>query len=196
MTFYANIPQSTDRPSQSQGQILSNFGTLNTIFGIDHITFTEAENRGYHNQLTMQEQAADPAAIGDAGYVYTKDTAGITELYYRYDSSATPNGRIIQLSTIKAWCRFDGTLATPIAITDGINVTNVTKTAPGRFTINFTNSLGNANYAVLVTAGTAANDTYIGLNFAMAVNNCQIVVRDDGGDRVDAPIICVMVIGN
>ena len=37
---------------------------------------------GFHRQLSLPPLGAKPATVGDAGFVYTKDVAGITELFY------------------------------------------------------------------------------------------------------------------
>lgn len=201
MTYYVGIPALTDRPSQSAVQFASNFTTLNTIFGIDHITFNAAQNRGWHLQVTLPVSAADPATGLDRGLVYTKQAGGAgttTELYYRYDSSATPASRVIQLSCVKAWCRFNGTLASPIAIVDGVNVTNVTKTGVGTYVINFARPLVNANYSVFSTC--ALNPAHahpmVPQIVAATVNNCTILTRKSDNVTLDSPLICVSIIGN
>lgn len=39
-------------------------------------------------QVAMPEQAAAPAAVGNTGLLYTKDVAGVTELYYKDSTGA------------------------------------------------------------------------------------------------------------
>jgi hypothetical protein len=198
MTFDPSTPQANQRISDSQPIIQTNFAQTNTVFGVDHITFTAASNRGWHNQSTYPEQAVVPAAGADRGEVYTKDKAGITELYYRYDNSATPAGREIQLSAIKAWCRFDGTLPSPIAITDGSNVANVTKTAIGNYQINFTRPLGNATYAVTAMCALSPGHAHpmVPQTLATTVNNCSILTRKSDNVTLDSPDISVIIVGN
>lgn len=48
---------------------------------------------GFHKQVSMPPSALDPSSVGNAGFVYTKDVAGITELFYEDD---TP--KVIQLT--------------------------------------------------------------------------------------------------
>lgn len=50
--YTPNIPQATDNPSQSQGQMLQNFQVLNTVFGVDHADFTSPIG-GQHEQITF-----------------------------------------------------------------------------------------------------------------------------------------------
>jgi hypothetical protein len=48
----------------------------------------------------------------------------------------------------KAWARFNGTAAT---INASYNVSSITRTAIGAYTINFTNAFSDTNYSCLVT---------------------------------------------
>ena len=50
-----------------------------------------------------------------------------------------------------AWVNFDGT-ATPPTIRDSYNVSNVTRTATGKFVVDFTVAMDNANYVVVGSA--------------------------------------------
>jgi len=65
------------------------------------------------------------------------------------NSSGTEIGQLA-----KAWINLDGTGT--ISIRNQFNVSSLTDTATGRFTVNFTTSFANANY---VCAGTAGNAT-------------------------------------
>jgi len=158
MVYTRNIPAGTDRPSRSAGQFRENFNDLDDVFGIDHIDFSAAENRGMHNQLTMPEQAAAPAAQADIGMVYSLDNGdGRTELYYLYDTGALGNSKQFPLTCVKAFCRF--TNATPPVLSNAYNVTTITRTDPTAtraiFTVTFTDVLTSAapgtamNYLVL-----------------------------------------------
>lgn len=72
MTYNANIPQSNNNISVSQGNILTNFQQLNTIFAKDHYTWDDntAANRGWQKQVTFPANVAAVAA-GIAGIVHT-----------------------------------------------------------------------------------------------------------------------------
>lgn len=146
MSFNPNIPQSTDIPSQSQGEILTNFQQLNTVFDIDHVPFNDATvaDRGKHDQSTYIELAVDPTTAVDEVAVYSKDQGGVAELFYRRES----NGAVGQLTIFKAWASFTGS---PVAIQDSFNISGIVRNAAGNWTVSFTNNLPNANYAVLVT---------------------------------------------
>ena len=98
MTFNPNIPQSGDKISQSQSQILTNFSQSNTLFGTDHVTFNDAAtaDRGKHNKTTLIEQSVDPATAANEMAIYTKAVSAVTQLFARGESSGT----ITQLSNL------------------------------------------------------------------------------------------------
>lgn len=54
----------------------------------------------------------------------------------------------------RAWARFNGTGT--VAINDDFNVNSIGDSGTGKYTVNFSNALTNANYSVLAT-GTAGN---------------------------------------
>jgi hypothetical protein len=55
----------------------------------------------------------------------------------------------------RAWCRFDGTATGTNAPAAGGNVTSITRLSAGKYTINFTTAMPDANYATTVTPGDA-----------------------------------------
>lgn len=100
MTYNPNIPRPDDLISESQGQILDNFGQLNTVFGQDHVKYDNATvgDRGKHNQSTYKQLSGDPATTADEMALYAKDDgSGNTRLFLKQE---TPTGTVIQLSGI------------------------------------------------------------------------------------------------
>lgn len=98
MTYRPNIPLSSDIPSQSQGQILTNFQQLNSIFALNHVTYDDAAtaNRGKHTYVTMVEQGSDPATATDEMALYTKAVAAVSQLFLRREN----NGSVLQLTNV------------------------------------------------------------------------------------------------
>lgn len=92
MVYYPNIPQSGDRPSQSQAQILSNFSDLDTVFNDNHIGFSQPEDRGEHRKVTFNDVIADPGDPDPKATLYIKTIAGDSELFFEnYDNAAVAN---------------------------------------------------------------------------------------------------------
>ena len=83
MTYNPNIPQPTDRPSNSQADILTNFQTLNSIFGNNHVPFNASSNNGKHNVCEFPAQASDPTTVANELALYSKDVAGVLGLYLK-----------------------------------------------------------------------------------------------------------------
>ena len=133
--YTPNIPASTDRPSQSQGQILNNFQTLESTYGIDHYPFTDATvNQGKHKKVTFPAQASDPTTLAGELALFAKNVGGDLGLYVREAS----NGTISQL-----FSSISSTITAPnfVVLLDGIKIVGTTlnpiPTAPGAFTVTY-----------------------------------------------------------
>ena len=94
MSYNADIPQANDDPSQSQGQLLSNFQTLNTFLSVNHVALNDGD-QGKHKFVQFPEQSSDPATAANEGALYAKeyDVDGMgsleTTLFFRNESSGT-----------------------------------------------------------------------------------------------------------
>lgn len=58
----------------------------------------------------------------------------------------------------RAWVNFNGTGT--VAIRSAHNVTSITDNGTGAYTINITNAMDDANYAILATSGDGASTNY------------------------------------
>lgn len=56
---YALIPQATDQLSVSQGQILTNFTSIQSLIDVDHVDFSSVD-AGKHNQVTLVRNGSAP----------------------------------------------------------------------------------------------------------------------------------------
>lgn len=92
MSYNPDIPQANDDPSQSQGQILSNFQTLNTFLSQNHVPLNDGD-QGKHAFLQMPEQSSDPATAANEAALYCKeyDVDGlgtlVSTLFFRNESN-------------------------------------------------------------------------------------------------------------
>jgi hypothetical protein len=90
----------------------------------------------------------------------------------------------------KVWVNFDGTTS-PGTIRAQYNVSSITKTSTGQYTVNFTNAFADANYAPLGTAefvGGASPIVCISdylYGGAPTTTACKLFVRDNFGNYVD-----------
>jgi len=87
--YNPNIPQGTDNISTSQGQLLNNFGQLDTIFANDHYTWDDitTANRGYHKQVFFPSTRAAPTVSGTQSMIYSKTISGVAEPYFTNSSA-------------------------------------------------------------------------------------------------------------
>ncbi len=83
MAYHPNIPRANDNPTVSQGQLLDNFGTLNTDFAINHVPFTAGGNAGFHTKVQFTDVlVADPVVTGTQSAVYPKLVDGEPQLFF------------------------------------------------------------------------------------------------------------------
>lgn len=195
MSYTPGIPNATDLISQSQSQIKTNFQKIDSAtngFAVDHVTLTDNTDGGKHKKSTYIQQGSDPTPSAGEASVYTKAVGSRTELFYRGESS----GPITELSSVKAWGSFNGSTGT---LTDSMNVASVVRNSAGNYTVNFTDNLANANYAVLATGQiTSAFTTggIVGID-SRAVGSFSILVRSlTAASGVDLNPISFVVLGS
>ena len=75
-----------------------------------------------------------------------------------FQGTATFSSTISSPQVCKAWCTFAGATTGTNAPTDGHNVASVERVSQSVYTVNFTNNLNNANYAIVIcTTGITIN---------------------------------------
>jgi len=91
VSYHPSIPQATDDPSISQGQLLDNFGKLNTDFAVNHVAFTAGGNNGFHKLVQFTNVlAADPSVSGVQSAVYTKTVNSAPQLFFNNSTNVYP----------------------------------------------------------------------------------------------------------
>ena len=76
----------------------------------------------------------------------------------------------------KAWINFNST-GTPAA-RESANISSLTDVATGRFTLNFTDAMTDANYAVVGSGGNDSNDLRtININFDVAPTSSAVQIN-------------------
>tara|TARA_A200000159_G_scaffold106765_1_gene99549 strand:- start:407 stop:799 length:393 start_codon:yes stop_codon:yes gene_type:complete len=98
----------------------------------------------------------------------------------------------------KAWVNFDGT-GSSISIDDSFNVSSITDNSTGNYTINFTNAMSNAEYAVAgsveTTNGTSVVVTTFGSSGSSRTTSSVRVCASYSNNIVDANDFSVIVFG-
>jgi hypothetical protein len=88
--------------------------------------------------------------------VVQSSTTGTAPVFY--DGTGTQTGTLC-----RAWVNFDGTGGASIRAS--LNVSSVTRTAAGQYTVNFSTAFANANYAAV------GNADYDGVTFGAYAKN-------------------------
>ena len=113
ITFNTNIPQPGDNPSVSQGQFLTNFNAIQSIWGVDHVNFNVGAGSvsGQHQLVTFNGKNVPGTQTDPNSALYTNNvTSGsfntasastVAEMYYKNNSAIFP------ISMIKAFGCFD-----------------------------------------------------------------------------------------
>jgi hypothetical protein len=100
---------------------------------------------------------------------------------------------------VRAWCYFNGDLTGTNAPIAGANVTSITRSNPGTYLINFTNTMPSSNYSVVASAITSESSAAAVNQWAngrpSTTSQAQLFVVDGGFAFQDAQQISVMVIG-
>ena len=159
MAYLNNIPTASQRLKDSQPELLENFATNSALLGVDHVispwTNPATGNQGKHNQVTLPEQADDPATLTNEMKLYTKEVSGVSQLFIQPEGVlAGVDGTNITGAT-KATTG-ETTLPSGIILKWGRGVT----AAGGEFTITF----ANAFTTIYVATATAASTTPQGHN--------------------------------
>ena len=111
------------------------------------------------------------------------------------NNSSTPSQ--VAQGRAKAWINFNG--KSSITINDDFNISSISDNGTGRYTVNFTTAMSNANYAVAV-AGSDENESDPPSFFGCAcesftTSNFKMFTRRGSGME-DMKPICAVVFGD
>ena len=88
----------------------------------------------------------------------------------------------------KAWVNFNG--VTTATIRGSFNISSVTRTGTGQYTINFTTSMVDANYSLV---GTTTNDSRTLSINSQATSNCTVRTTNASSALEDESIVCLAI---
>jgi len=172
-SYNASIPQATDNPSVSQGQILTNMSSISGLISEDHIGFNTA-NGGLHEQVTLPANNVPGAQSGLASTIYSNPGVANTNasmLFFK-NSQATVGAPALLLSCIRAYASFNGQGGNPITTTQKWNVTSIGHSGTGHYEITIdSGALTGSSFGVLSNAGTASNGAILNSNYAITGAN-------------------------
>ncbi len=129
-----------------------------------------------------------------ASLVLTGDTSGQVTIAAPAVAGTTTltlpatTGTVLNDATVgvcRAWVNFNGTGT--VAIRASFNVTSITDNGTGDYTINFTNALSDANYAIAGTAQANAGtipSVYVKTGVAPTTTACAILTANTVGSAL------------
>jgi hypothetical protein len=112
-------------------------------------------------------------------------------------SLSTPS--VSAINTCKAWINFDGDDSGSAVVRASFNVSSLAERAVGKYTINFSTDMANANYVVSGVVGNADDGlsvTAVRVANSPAVGNVQINTSYEGSNAYDNDHNSVIVFGN
>ena len=152
-----------------------NMGTADTVSTNNKIVFGKAVTASQSYLPVIQQGSPDGAGV-DLILATTSGTGAVRFFTGNSGTSGVPfansnteklsilsDGRGLSQFTAKAWVNYDQ--KDTVSVRDSHNVSSVTDTSTGIHQINFSNAMGNANYAVSVTInGSGATATGFAMN--------------------------------
>ena len=109
MDYNASIPQPNDKLRISQAQLLENFTKLNTVFGIDHVTYSDITGDGGKHSATTFVNRTDkaltippPTTAEELAFYVKDDAANIPRIFYQEPDSAGAGAEIQVSGSVKA----------------------------------------------------------------------------------------------
>ena len=103
MTFSPTIPQATDLISNSQADLLTNFGQLNTQYGADHDGFNTGSGNGsgMHDQVTFLANQSAPSltrnSVTGVSGLYANAVSALSQLFFQ---NSTQNVQLTNLTVV------------------------------------------------------------------------------------------------
>lgn len=143
MTYTLNAPNPNDSPAAQQPALSTNTNLVNTYFGTDHVTFTEASDQGEHIKVTLNDVQVDPVLASPKTQLYSKTVSGQEQLFFANASNVyqvTPPN--VSAITVLGKCSTNGTGGSITLLPGSFNFDNPpVYTAPNTYRFDFSTNL-------------------------------------------------------
>jgi hypothetical protein len=123
-----------------------------------------------------------------ARFVRAAATNGIPTLMNRHPEVELTGSAPV--GACRAWVNFNGSSG---AIAGSFNVSSVTKTATGNYTVNLTSAMPDANYSSVGSAGTPGTSQGFFVNQTLTTTTVPIFTPNSGGTLTDYTVITAAV---
>jgi hypothetical protein len=178
MPYLPNIPIATQTLKSSQPQILSNFQTSNSVYGVDHYDYTvTGTDLGHHKNVTMPVLVTPPTPSANQFTIYSKTVSGSSELFAKRDGFPTEyqltSGGNINISAAAGYTPLaravtlqatyntgDRVNPTGYSIISSIGVASMVPNVAPNWQMTFTTPMASANYYVSIALGNWTSTTF------------------------------------
>lgn len=182
MTYDPTIPQASDNISTSQGEILTNFSQIGSLFGsnaaADHYAFNDATAafRALHKQVTFPTPlGAAPAPSNPKGIIYpladVNDTSTRTQTYFKNGSTTHQLTNRFSAAAAPGWIMLSGSKdsiifmwGTEASITIGTHTVNFPQITNHVSGPGFPTSCFNVQFSLSCTSSNPANVPSVVIN--------------------------------
>lgn len=140
--YNPNIPQANDDPTDSQADLLGNFGKLNTDWQVNHVPLTSGANNGFHTLIKFPNVVSTPGVSGLQSALYPQlGSSGFPELFFINALKA------VQLTSLPVTTSgTDNGITTPWGL-----IFNAGSVASGTTTVTFAIPFASALYTLEMT---------------------------------------------
>ena len=182
---YNDTPIASHFPGDDQPLMQTNFISLQSIIGVDHVSFDTANaTQGRHDQVTYSTLYPNTAPNLPLPPTVPSLSYGIS--YVENDSVGNVNQWFVNptanylVSCVKAFGAFVGTVGTANVIpTNSLNIASITKSSQNSYSVNLTaNVVTENNVVVFINTNNNSGATY---TFASGVLTISLSVSNGVG---------------
>jgi len=192
--YNPNVPNPPNNPSVDVGDMHTNAQSIQSIIGIDHITFNAGNNQGNHLQVTFPASEMTPSLPDNVTRIFPQTFNGYLETF---TSATKTGGNQINgyLPFVKCMGSYVGGVGpypatlTPVSNSLNLNIASVVQsTLPlfvGKvFTVTFAQALPFNTYAIFFDGNTnlsstsviTKNTAFFSVNLSIATGTLQFMV--------------------
>jgi len=166
MSWNPNIPQSTDKLSNSQPQLLGNFQAINTGFSFNHVALNLGADAGKHNLLTMPQQTFPQTVAGSdlLMYVGLEPLTAQSQIYFLTPAVSSGGGNGIPFTAVGTDASTFGWTYIPSGVQIKWGNFGFSGAVPATVTMQGPHFASSTSYQVIITCSTNNATTYSALN--------------------------------
>lgn len=150
LPYTTTIPAAGNDPADDQPLMQTNYASINTLIGVDHVSFA-GPGYGEHEQVTFNNKNTPSTPTDPVSVLSTASgtASSVSQLTY------TTQNAVLPLSCVRAFGLANGG---GIVSSQSFNVSSVVRTGAGTYVVTLVaNAVSSANFAVLVSGNVATS---------------------------------------